>query len=163
MEVKVGGVQKSMQAHLRSCPNQPKDESEEKNGEKSDDSSLKKRKLSQTTFTAAKKGTPFTEKEFAEFEKQALRAALDANLAFHWTDSYHVKKLFLMMKPEVLMPRRRTVSGRILDEENKECINSGLDMLRMHGKYGISLSLDAWKNIKKQSLLGSIGSVIGSL
>jgi hypothetical protein len=164
VESKVGGVQGSMQAHLRQCPNRAIEESEQKEIAGSNNNSsfaLKKRKLSQTTFEVATKGIPFSKEQFVEFERQALRAALDANLAFHWTDSVEVRKLFQLMMPLVKMPRRKTVSGRVLDEANRDCIASGMNNLREHGKYGIALSMDAWKNIKKQSLLGSLGSVIG--
>ena len=103
-----------MAAHLRNCPNQPKSTIEDDENEKE-----KKRKLLQTTLAVSTKGVPFSKKEFAEFEKQALYAALDANLSFQWTDSGEVTKLFRMMKPEVRRPRIKIVAGRILDEENR--------------------------------------------
>ena len=112
-EVKVGGVRDSMATHLRKCQNQPQksvDETEQKT--EASGTSMKKRKLTQTRFEVAKKGVPFSKQEFEKFERQALYATLDANLAFQWTDSHEVKKLFEIMKPEVQMPRRRTVAGR---------------------------------------------------
>lgn len=115
----------------------------------------------QATFELAKKDVPFNRKQQDEFERQSLFAALDANLAFQWTDSEEVAKMFRMCKPGVEMPRRKVVSGRILSQENQACYERGLDSLRLHGRHGVALSMDAWKNIKKQSLLGSLASVIG--
>eukprot|EP00475_Leptophrys_vorax_P039834 TRINITY_DN7274_c0_g1_i1.p1 TRINITY_DN7274_c0_g1~~TRINITY_DN7274_c0_g1_i1.p1 ORF type:complete len:143 (+),score=20.05 TRINITY_DN7274_c0_g1_i1:51-479(+) len=98
-QAKVGGKQEAMSARLYKCPNRPKYTNDDEQAKPQ--SSTKKRKSSQTTFVLSTKGVPFSKEEFGAFEKQALYAVLDANLAFQWTDSRQVKKLCQMIKPEL--------------------------------------------------------------
>lgn len=79
VEVKSGGVQSSMQAHLRKYPNQQKYDTEEQKSTSNNSKAEKKRKLTQLLNWL-----------------KALYAALDANLAFRWTDSVHVIKFFCL-------------------------------------------------------------------
>eukprot|EP00475_Leptophrys_vorax_P030707 TRINITY_DN461_c0_g1_i1.p2 TRINITY_DN461_c0_g1~~TRINITY_DN461_c0_g1_i1.p2 ORF type:complete len:159 (-),score=43.83 TRINITY_DN461_c0_g1_i1:878-1354(-) len=115
--IQVAGTADAMRAHLRKYANLPaEDEGQEQNGPTSNNSglrskfpvALKKRKLTQTTFEVAKADVAFAPSQFEEFERQSLYAALDANLAFPWTESEEVVKLFKMCKSSLKMPRRKS-------------------------------------------------------
>lgn len=71
-------------------------------------------------------------------------------------------KLFFLLKPSIKMPSRRAISGPILQRENAKVFGRGIELLKEHGLDGVALSLDSWKNIKKQSLLGELISCIGN-
>ena len=89
----------------------------------------------------AKRDVPFTDKQYEDFETQALYACLDANLAFQWTDSEQVMKMFQMCKSSVRMPRRKIVAGRILDRENNIVYEKGIKSLRSVSHCQLSSSL----------------------
>ena len=78
-----------------------------------------KHELTQQTFHVLNSSSaPMTKTEYHKFQKQNLYACLDANLAFHYTESLHVQTLFKMRKSTVNMPNRNALSGNILDSEN---------------------------------------------
>ena len=94
--------------------------------------------------------------EYDEFQKQNLYSCLDANLAFHYTESLLVQKLFNMMKSTVWMPYRKAISRKILDSENDRVFTEMIAVMKAHSDSfgGVTLDVDDWNNIKKQSLSG---------
>jgi len=73
-----------------------------------------------------------TKTEYEEFKKQNLYACLDANPAFHFTESSHVQKLFKIMKITVKMPNRKAVSGKILDSKNDQVFTEMIAVMKPH-------------------------------
>jgi len=114
-----------------------------------------KRKLTQQTFHVVNSSSaPMTKTEYDKFQKQNLYACLDANLAFHYTESLHVQTLFKIMKSTVKMPNRKAVSGKILDSENDQVFTEMIAVMKAHSDSfgGVTLAVDAWKNIKSSHL-----------
>jgi len=93
-----------------------------------------------------------TKTEYDEFQKQNLYACLDSNLTFHYTESLHVQKLFKMTKSTAKMPKRKAVSGKILDSENDQVFTEMIAVMKAHSDSfgGVNLAVDAWKNTKEQ-------------
>ena len=115
---------------------------------------MKKRQKSQcqTEFKIVNShSTPFTKEEFEACQIQNLYVCFDANLPFHYTNAYHVKKLFLLMKSSIAMPKRKYVSGRILKAENKRVFDEPISKMKANSECfgGVTIAWDAWKNIKK--------------
>ena len=96
--------------------------------------------------------------EYDEFQKQNLYSCLDANLAFHYTESLLVQKLFNMMKSTVWMPYRKAISRKILDSENDRVFTEMIAVMKAHSDSfgGFTLAVDSWKNMKKQSQFGQM-------
>ena len=102
-DAKIAGTKDGMAAHLKRCNYLEEERCKEYQNTK--------RKITQQTFHIVNSySAPITKTEYDEFQKQNLYACLDANLAFHYTESLHFQKLFKMMKSIVKMPSRKVVS-----------------------------------------------------
>jgi len=76
--------------------------------------------LTQKTLSLPKGiAIPFSREETSAIKCQFLRATISANLPYRWVSDPEVKKLFLMLRSRAdeVLPGRREMSGRILDNE----------------------------------------------
>src|SRR5438552_2009517 len=75
---------------------------------------------------------PFNDQQVAMVEKQFLRATISANLPFRWTEDPEVMKLFLLFRSTAgdVMPSRKVLAGRLLDEESSKVEGELVEALR---------------------------------
>ncbi|CAG8519355.1 9759_t:CDS:2, partial [Scutellospora calospora] len=96
---------------------------------------------------------PLSDKQKEKLEQQILRATISCGIAFTWVDDPEMKKLFHYINPAIELPKRRTLSGRILTYAANNIIELQKKDMQID-KLGAMLTYDGWKNIKKESLLG---------
>ncbi|DBA78640.1 TPA: hypothetical protein ACH3X1_008559 [Trebouxia sp. C0004] len=60
--------------------------------------------------------TPLPQQEQKQFEQRCLRATVSANLPLSCWDDDEFRGSYTDVRPELVIPTRRTISGRILDE-----------------------------------------------
>lgn len=59
---------------------------------------------------------PLPQREQKQFEQRCLRATISANLPLWCRDDDEFRGTYTDVRPELVVPTRRTISGRILDE-----------------------------------------------
>ncbi|CAG8477648.1 2757_t:CDS:2 [Cetraspora pellucida] len=70
-------------------------------------------------------------------------------------DNPEVKAFFKFLHPLVKLPSQKDLGGRIL-EESAQKINIFIQEVAQKDTNSITLAYDNWKNIKKESIFGSI-------
>ncbi|KAJ7912030.1 hypothetical protein B0H13DRAFT_2478538 [Mycena leptocephala] len=104
---------------------------------------------------------PFSEAQKEIIQTQFLRATISANMPFRWVTNPQVIKLFLMFRSAAgaVIPDRKALSGRLLNEESKRVAENTDKVLK--GRYdnnkksltGVDACLDG-----KSHLIDMIGS-----
>jgi hypothetical protein len=75
--------------------------------------------------------------------------------SFQWINNPETKELFSWLNSTIQLPDRRTLGGRILNEEANE-LKKDLEMIAKKDKLGVSVIFDGWTNVRKQKILGTI-------
>jgi hypothetical protein len=78
---------------------------------------------------------PFSEAQKEIIQTQFLRATISANMPFRWVTNPEVIKLFLMFRSAAgaVIPDRKALSGRLLNEESKRVAENTDKVLK--GRY----------------------------
>jgi hypothetical protein len=92
----------------------------------------------------------------AEWMADMCRLMIACNIAWWAVENPYWRYFFAKWVPDGLMPGRKQLSSRILDEEAEKVVN-GMK-LKLKGKHATG-SCDGWKNIAKTSLIGSMINV----
>ncbi|GBC24452.2 ribonuclease H-like domain-containing protein [Rhizophagus irregularis DAOM 181602=DAOM 197198] len=97
----------------------------------------------------------FTKGEQAIFEKLMIQATVSAGFPLRWVENKEVQELFHFLNPALILPRRKTLGGRILNDESKILENEMTKKL-MNDSVGVTLVFDGWTNVLNQNILGSV-------
>jgi hypothetical protein len=89
------------------------------------------------------------------FERLIIRATVSAGFSLRWVENKEVQELFQFLNPALKLPGRKTLGGRILDDESKALENEMIQKLK-NDSVGITLSFDGWTNVLNQNILGSV-------
>ncbi|CAG8791821.1 42223_t:CDS:2 [Gigaspora margarita] len=98
---------------------------------------------------------PLEEDQQKNFEQLLLKATVSCGWAFSWIENPEVKALFEFLFPLVKLPSRKLLSGQILAEYAKNTTES-IKETAQNETNGVTLAYDGWKNIKKESIFGSV-------
>ncbi|CAB4414072.1 unnamed protein product [Rhizophagus irregularis] len=97
----------------------------------------------------------FTKGEQAIFEKLMIQATVSAGFPLRWVENKEVQELFHFLNPALILPGRKTLGGRILNDESKILENEMTKKL-MNDSVGVTLAFDGWTNVLNQNILGSV-------
>jgi hypothetical protein len=92
----------------------------------------------------------------AEWMADMCRLMVACNVAWWAVDHPYWRYFFAKWVPSALLPGRKQLSGRILDEEAAKVVESM--KVKLKGKHATG-SCDGWKNIAKTSLIASMINV----
>ena len=84
-----------------------------------------------------------------------LRVTISCGFSLSWVNNKEVIELFRFLSPQVKLPDRKTLSGKILHEAVTDLNNTMIEKLKSD-RIGITLSFDGWINICEQELMGTV-------
>ena len=84
-----------------------------------------------------------------------IQATVSAGFSLQWVENKEVQELFYFLNPALKLPGRKSLGGRILDEESKALENEMMQELK-NDPIGNTLSFDGWTNVLNQNILGSV-------
>ncbi|CAG8797917.1 37565_t:CDS:2 [Gigaspora margarita] len=93
--------------------------------------------------------------EYIVFERHILKSTISSEFAFRWTEDPEIVALFKFLNPNLKLPSRRALSGRILTLYNEELQRQYIVEAKKH-KIDNTLIFNGWKNAHFQEILGSI-------
>ncbi|CAJ0892843.1 5958_t:CDS:2, partial [Entrophospora sp. SA101] len=96
-----------------------------------------------------------TKSEESILEDHLLRITVSNGLAFRWIESEEVKSLFRWLNPNIRLPNRKALSGRILNDASLKH-NSWIKEQASNSEYGVTVALDGWLNVVNEKILGVI-------
>ena len=93
-----------------------------------------------------------TDKEQRKFDRELTLFFIDTSTSFLRVENVHLKKALQILRPDVIIPSRKSIGGANLDEiynETSQKINS------IVGSQGYSSTLlsDGWQNIRRESVV----------
>jgi hypothetical protein len=96
-----------------------------------------------------------TKKEQPVFERLLLRVTVSNGFPFQWIENQATLDLFEFLNPHLILPGRKVLSNRILNNETES-----VDKLRneklSNDQIGVTLAFDGWKNVLNQHIFGSL-------
>lgn len=87
------------------------------------------------------------------FEILLLRLTVSCGWALKWVNSPEAKDLFQFLNPQIKLPDRRVLGGRILNaavSERDKTMHNDL----CQDALGVTLTFDGWTNVKNEQLFG---------
>ncbi|RIA89546.1 hypothetical protein C1645_824732 [Glomus cerebriforme] len=94
-------------------------------------------------------------KEIPKFERLLLRMSVANGFSFQWVDHSATLEFFEFLSPLLVLPKRKTLSNRILNRETTD-LNALRDEKLINDQIGVVLAFDEWKNILDQHIFGSL-------
>ncbi len=146
--IEMRGVKEILQKHLDSCGHY----------KKIDQSSItKKRDNEQKPMTTNSSILTYTGRAMSINEKAVanqllLEAFIDANIPFSVTENAQFRKWVNYLCPNYKMPCRKTLANTVLDEVYHQVLTNNDELLGRE-KYGLTLMVDGWNNIRRNHLL----------
>lgn len=98
----------------------------------------------------------WTRENQEQFAADVCRLMIICNIAWWAVEQPYWREFFRKWTPGSLMPGRKELSGRILDEEAAKVVNRM--KIKVKGKNATG-QCDGWKNVSKTSLIGSMINV----
>jgi hypothetical protein len=93
--------------------------------------------------------------EMNTFYKLLLRMTVSNGWAFQWVENQETIDFFNFISPLLQLPNRKTLANEIL-KNSAENVQKNIEAAAKEDKYGVSISLDGWKNVIKQNILGLV-------
>ena len=93
--------------------------------------------------------------EMNTFYKLLLRMTVSNGWAFQWVENQETIEFFNFISPLLQLPNRKTLANEIL-KNSAENVQKNIEAATKEDKYGVSISLDGWKNVVKQNILGLV-------
>lgn len=93
--------------------------------------------------------------EIPIFHRLLLRMTISNGWAFQWVENQETIEFFNFISPSLQLPSRKTLADTILKESAKN-VQENIEVAAKEDKYGVSISLDGWKNVIKQHILGLV-------
>jgi hypothetical protein len=73
--------------------------------------------------------------------------------SFHWIENEETIEFFKFLSPCVKLPSRKKLSNDVLKNFSQD-IQQVIEMTAKEDQQGVTISLDGWKNVAKQNILG---------
>jgi len=96
-----------------------------------------------------------TKSEESILEDHLLRITVSNGFAFKWIESEEVKSLFRWLNPNIRLPNRKALSGRILDNATLKH-NNWMEEQASNSEHGVTIALDSWSNVVNEKILGVV-------
>src|SRR5204862_472628 len=93
--------------------------------------------------------------EINTFYRLLLRMTISNGWAFQWVKNQETIEFFNFISPLLQLPNRKTLADEILKDSAKSA-QDNIEASAKEDKYGVSISLDGWKNVVKQNILGLV-------
>jgi len=93
--------------------------------------------------------------EIDTFHRLLLRMTISNGWAFQWVENQETIEFFNFISPLLQLPNQKTLADEIL-KNSAENIQDNIEAAAKEDKYGVSISLDGWKNVVKQNILGLV-------
>ncbi|CAG8854844.1 21671_t:CDS:1, partial [Gigaspora margarita] len=93
--------------------------------------------------------------EIDTFFKLLLHMTISNGWAFQWIENQEIIEFFNFISPLLELPSRKTLADKIL-KNLAESIQNNIEVATKEDKYSIFVSLDGWKNVVKQNILGLV-------
>jgi hypothetical protein len=100
-------------------------------------------------------GRPLHSNEEAIFNKLLLKMTISNGWSFHWTENEETVDFFRFLSPCIKLPDRKKLSNDILKNFSQD-IQQAIEIAAKEDQQGVTISLDGWKNVTKQNILGFV-------
>ena len=100
-------------------------------------------------------GRKLSPNEIPTFYRLLLRMTISNGWAFQWVENQETIEFFNFIAPLLQLPNRKTLADSIL-KDSAEKVQKTIEAAAKEDKYGVSISLDGWKNVVKQNILGLV-------
>ncbi|EXX51988.1 hypothetical protein RirG_257090 [Rhizophagus irregularis DAOM 197198w] len=100
-------------------------------------------------------GRKFLPNEIDTFYRLLLRMTISNGWAFQWVENQKTIKFFNFISPLLKLPNRKTLADELL-KNSAERVQNNIEAAAKDDKYGVSISLDGWKNVVEQNILGLV-------
>jgi len=100
-------------------------------------------------------GRPLSTADKQKFYYLLLRVTISCGFPLSWVNNLEVIELFKFLNPQIKLPNRKTLSGKILGDAVKEFDKNMLEKLKLD-RIGITMSFDGWTNVREQELMGTV-------
>ena len=84
-----------------------------------------------------------------------LRATVSCGWPFRWVENDEAREMIHFANPALPLPSRKNLAGNILEDTVKD-IKLSLESIAQSEKIGLTVAFDGWKNVVKQSILGTV-------
>jgi len=84
-----------------------------------------------------------------------LRATVSCGWPFRWVENDEAREMIRFANPSLPLPSRKNLAGSILEDTAKD-IKLSLESIAQSEKIGLTVAFDGWKNVVKQSILGTV-------
>ena len=74
---------------------------------------------------------------------------------FRCIENEEVKSFFRWLNPNIRLPNRKALSGRILNDASLKH-NHWIEQQAANSKYGVAVALGGWSNVVNEKILGVI-------
>ncbi|RHZ72860.1 hypothetical protein Glove_236g46 [Diversispora epigaea] len=95
----------------------------------------------------------FTKKKESKFEHLLLRITVANGFSFQWIEHPATPEFFEFLNPLLVLPKRKTLSNRILNKETSE-LKTLQNKKLINDEIGVVLAFDGWKNVINQHIFG---------
>ncbi len=96
-----------------------------------------------------------TKKKQPILDRLLLRVTVSNGFPFQWIENQATLELFEFLNPNLILPGRKSLSNRILENETKN-LDSLRDEKLSNDKIGVTLAFDGWKNVLNQHIFGAL-------
>jgi hypothetical protein len=100
-------------------------------------------------------GRPLRPNEETIFNKLLLKMTISNGWSFHWTENEETIEFFKFLSPCVKLPSRKKLSNDVLKNFSQD-IQQVIETAAKEDQQGVTVSLDGWKNVAKQNILGFV-------
>jgi len=100
-------------------------------------------------------GRKLSPNEIPTFYRLLLRMTISNGWAFQWVENQETIEFFNFIAPLLHLPNRNTLADSILTDSTVKVQNT-IEAAAKEDRYGVSISLDGWKNVVKQNILGLV-------
>jgi len=100
-------------------------------------------------------GRKLSPNEIPTFYRLLLRMTISNGWAFQWVENQETIEFFNFIAPLLQLPNRKTLADSIL-KDSAEKVQKTIEAAAKEDRYGVSISLDGWKNVVKQNILGLV-------
>lgn len=110
---------------------------------------------------------PFSREEKWKLERALVELHADNHLADRFIEQPSTKYFLELVRPGIskVLPSRRVLGGRLLDEHARRCFDKAAIKLRTMQEIGgrVNLVSDVWQNVNKEHLSGTILTLFGEV
>lgn len=98
---------------------------------------------------------PFKGSNLDRFYYLLLKATISNGWSFRWVDNPDSITLFKFINPQINLPKRRMLGGKILENASNQLVQEIQDKAQ-NDTHGVTITLDGWTNVVNQNILGSV-------